>query len=170
MGRSVNIVEYDPAWADLYAHEALRICDSLSDLNVQCFHIGSTAIPGMSAKPIIDILLAVASLTQLDRYNPQLQMLGYCPHGEFGIPGRRYYTKGGDARTQHVHAFEFGNPEIKRHLRFRDFLRESREDALAYATLKKQLAQRFTDQPQRYSEAKTDFIRDIDAKALDTKP
>jgi GrpB-like predicted nucleotidyltransferase (UPF0157 family) len=165
MGRIIEIVEYDPVWGELYSREAVAIGNVLIGLRSQSFHIGSTAIPEMPAKAVIDILLAVDSLNELDAYGSQLGSLGYAALGEFGILCRRFYTKGGDNRTHHIHAFEFGSPEIDRHLRFRDFLRDSREDAKAYAVLKRRLAQPFRNDPRGYSEAKIEVIGSIDAKA-----
>lgn len=165
MGRTVEIVEYDPSWPELYEQEAVAIRGALAGLNLQCFHIGSTAIPGMSAKAVIDILLAVESLNALSARESGLQGLGYSARGEFGIPGRRYYTKGQEERTHHLHAFEFGSPEVARHIRFRDFLRESSKDAEAYAALKIGLANQFRDDPHGYCDAKSAFIRSIDQMA-----
>ena len=160
-------MDYDPAWPDLYEREAVAIRGALPGLKLQCFHIGSAAIPGMSAKAVIDILLAVESLNALGACEARLQGLGYCPRGEFGIPGRRYYTKGGEQRTHHLHAFEFGAPEVARYIRFRDFLRESGKDAEAHAALKIQLARQFRDNPHGYSDAKSAFIQSIDERARD---
>ncbi|MEJ2646192.1 MAG: GrpB family protein [Gammaproteobacteria bacterium] len=167
MGRTVEIVDYDPAWPELYERGAVAIRGALAGLRLQCVHIGSTAIPGLSAKAVIDILLAVESLNELSARESGLQGLGYSAHGEFGIPGRRYYTKVGEQRTHHLHAFEFGAPEVARHIGFRDFLRESGRDAEAYAALKIRLAQQFRDDPHGYSDAKSAFIQSIDERARD---
>ena len=165
MGRVVEIVEYDPAWPESYEREARAIRDVLAGLKTQTFHIGSTAIPGMLAKPIIDILLSVESLEGFDVVSHKMQLFGYVALGEFGIPGRRFHFKGGDQRTHHIHAFEVGSLEINRHLQFRDFLRESREDAEAYALLKIQLGQTYRNDPLGYNQAKSIFIRGVDIKA-----
>jgi GrpB-like predicted nucleotidyltransferase (UPF0157 family) len=163
MGRTVEIVNYDATWPEAFANEAQLIKEALAGPKVDILHIGSTAVPGMPAKPIIDILLVVDSLICLDQSDSNLRRLGYAGHGEFGIAGRRFYSKGGDNRTHHLHAFESGSPEIDRLLRFRDFLRESEETAKDYTTLKLNLAQKHKHDPLAYSEAKSEFIHDIDA-------
>ena len=165
MGRTVKIVEYDPAWVGTYDHEASIIRKGLNTLLVECFHIGSTAIPGMPAKPIIDILLSVKNILDLDTYSDNLNRLGYECLGEYGIKGRRFFQKGGDHRTHHIHAFDVDSPEIERHVLFRDYLREFAEEAKIYAELKKELASVHRDNPDDYSEAKNRFIRSIEEKA-----
>jgi GrpB-like predicted nucleotidyltransferase (UPF0157 family) len=165
MARFVEIVAYDPAWPEAFAREAQAIEHALGADNVQLFHIGSTAVPGMPAKPIIDMLLAVDGVRKLDRLHGPLQNLDYRGLGEYGIAGRRFFCKGADDRTHHLHAFAVGSPEIDRHLRFRDFLRESEETAAAYATLKMELAQRYRDDLHGYNQAKSEFIRTVDALA-----
>lgn len=165
VGRIIEVVPYDPAWPRTYEREAAAIGRALAGLTWAGHHIGSTAIPGMPAKPVIDILLAVASLDALEGREARLRAMGYRAFGEFGIPGRRFYAKGGDHRTHHVHAFEVDSPEIDRHLRFRDYMRHWREDAQAYALLKLRLATRFRDDPRGYGEAKSSFIAEVDERA-----
>ena len=165
MARTVNIVEYNPSWPDAFDRACRALGGVLRGVSTHLMHIGSTAIPGMRAKPIIDILLAVKRREYLDQFEQGLGLLGYSAHGEFGIPGRRFYSKGGDKRTHHLHAFELGSPEIGRHIRFRDYLRDFGEEASAYAALKDQLAKRFREDPVGYSDAKSEFIARIDSLA-----
>ncbi len=129
-------------------------------------HIGSTAIPGIVAKPVIDLLGVVPSVGVLDRREQQLVALGYEAMGEFGIPGRRYFRKktpDGDP-THHLHVFATGSPEIDRHLDFRDYLRAFPAEAAAYAALKQDLATRAGSRDE-YSDGKTEFIRAIEQRA-----
>jgi GrpB-like predicted nucleotidyltransferase (UPF0157 family) len=119
----VQVVEHDLIWNDAYRIEAARIAAVLGDLVVSVHHIGSTAIPNIVAKPIIDVLLEVRDILHLDREISTLEGLGYEAKGEFGIPGRRYFRKN-DAqgrRTHHVHAFPRGSAHVERHLAFRDY-------------------------------------------------
>jgi len=165
MRRVVQIVEFDPAWPAAYAAEASAIRQALGPLLHQCFHVGSTAIPAMAAKPVIDILLSVQSVASLDAHNEVLRRLGYESLGEYGFPGRRFFQKGGDRRTHHLHAFDVGSAEIERHVLFRDYLRANAEEANAYMALKQALAQTHRGDPDAYTEAKGKFILGIDAKA-----
>lgn len=127
--------------------------------------LGSTEV-GILAKPIIDILVEVEDITAVDGYNPDMAALGYTPKGENGIPGRRYFRKGSDSRhTHHIHAFQTGHPEIGRHLDFCDYLIAHPEAAQAYSALKARLAREFPYDGAAYTEAKTGFIRNVDAQA-----
>ncbi len=89
---------------------------------MKAYHIGSTAIPEIQSKPVIDILLEVLSLRELDKHTIKLEELGYEAKGDYGIEGRRFFQKGCHVRTHHIHAFETGNPEIKRHALFVAFM------------------------------------------------
>lgn len=166
MSRKIEIVPYDPSWAGKYAAESKLISDLLFAELIAIHHIGSTAIPGISAKPVIDILLEVTDIAWLEQYTPRLESLGYRPHGEYGIPGRRYFCKEkGGIHLFHLHAFQAGHPEVLRHLRFRDYLLAHPDQAQAYSLLKIDLAGQFRYDSAGYTEAKTDFIRGIDEKA-----
>ncbi|MHB9330335.1 GrpB family protein [Phytobacter ursingii] len=131
-GRRISIEQSDPTWPERYQKEALLLQRVLSDIPVAIHHIGSTAVPGLAAKPIIDILLEVPSLHLLDKYNDTLRQAGYTPRGEYGIPGRRYFVKGENQRTHHLHAFELGSQHTLRHLAFRNYLRQHSDIAQEY--------------------------------------
>ena len=150
----------------MFTQESARLAGILSTEIVACHHIGSTAIPGILAKPIVDILLEVKDIQKIDSYNNQLIGLGYLPRGEYGIPGRRYFIKEINVvRTYHVHTFQTGNPEIARHVNFRDYLIAHPAEAQAYSRLKAELAQQYPQDINGYVEGKTDFIRSVDEKA-----
>lgn len=119
------IVPHDPAWAMAFAEERNAVEAVLNHVLVAVHHIGSTAIPGILAKPIIDLLCVVTSLEELDRASGRMEGLGYEAMGAFGIDGRRYFRKidASGTRTHHLHAFEAGSHHIVRHLAFRDYLR-----------------------------------------------
>lgn len=165
MSRTVEVVPHNPNWATQFEAEANRIRAIFGDELVAIHHIGSTAIPGIRAKPIIDLLVEVSDIEKVEAFNEPMIALGYEPMGEFGIAGRRYFQKGGDARTHHVHAYQAGHPEIARHIHFRDYVRAHPDDAQAYSQLKEQLAQQYRAEPLSYTEAKSDFVREIDRKA-----
>lgn len=132
---------------------------------IHVYHIGSTAIPTIKAKPVIDILVEVKNIQFVDRYNLKMKQLGYEALGENGIPQRRFFQKGGDKRTNHVHIFEQGNKEIARHLTFRDYMIAHPEEALRYSQLKQTLAEKFPYNIEKYIEGKNDYIKEVDTMA-----
>ena len=158
---------HDPRWPEEYARESSRIAEALGELRVEIHHIGSTAIPGIRAKPIIDMLAVVTDVSLLDGKSPQFEALGYEAIGEFGIPGRRYFRKSdaGGNRTHQIHAFQQGSPQIERHLAFRDYLIAHPRRAREYESLKERLAQLYPTDIESYADGKDEFIRGIDARA-----
>lgn len=166
MVREINVVSYNPNWPEQFQVAADRLTDTLGENVISVHHIGSTSIPGMFAKPTIDILLVVKSHAVLDADQQVMKDLGYIPRGENGIPGRRYFFRlAGERHCFHLHSFEEGHSEIQRHLNFRDYLRVHPNEAHAYGALKLKLADRFRCDPQSYTEAKTAFIRKVDQRA-----
>jgi GrpB-like predicted nucleotidyltransferase (UPF0157 family) len=162
----IEVVPHDRKWAEKYQAESRRLRAILGDNVVSIHHIGSTAIPGILAKPIIDILVEVRDLSLVDAFNEKMTLRGYLPKGEYGIPGRRYFRKGTDTHhTHHVHVFQTGDPNVERHLAFRDYLRTHPLEAQVYSQLKESLALRFHDDPESYMDGKDEFIRKIDDKA-----
>jgi GrpB-like predicted nucleotidyltransferase (UPF0157 family) len=166
MARTVVICDYDADWQSRYQREASALHSALGSIITGCHHIGSTAIAGLAAKPVIDILLEVSDLGLLDIRADAIKALGYEARGENGISGRRFYQKGGDERSHHIHAFQGGVPDVHRHLCFRDYLKAHPEDALAYAELKRDLASRFHEEPERYVAAKAVYVRQLEQRAL----
>jgi GrpB-like predicted nucleotidyltransferase (UPF0157 family) len=165
--RKVEVVDHNLRWQDDFADEAGRIAEALGGEVVTIHHIGSTSIPAIASKPIIDILLEVCDVTALDAKASAMENLDYEAKGEFGIPGRRYFRKD-DAdgrRTHHVHAFAAGSSEAVRHLTFRDYLVAHPVEARAYGELKRRLAEAHPDDADAYMEGKDDFIKQIDEKA-----
>jgi GrpB-like predicted nucleotidyltransferase (UPF0157 family) len=163
----IEIVRYSPAWALEFAQESALIHETLGHVLLALHHIGSTAIPGCDAKPIIDILAVVTTLDDLDPRTAALEALGYEALGEFGIPGRRYFRKGStfEDRTHQIHAFADGSSEIARHLAFRDYLGENPDAVSAYVALKRRLATAHPTDVDAYTEGKSGFIRMIEARA-----
>lgn len=163
----IVLLPHDPSWHEEFAREAAIISQALGQVLRSIHHIGSTAIPGIRAKPIIDMLAVTEDLTLLDAKAAIFESLGYEALGEFGIPGRRYFRKDDSAgiRTHQVHAFQLGSPQIARHLAFRDFLRANPDDAAAYDALKRKLAVEHPNDISAYTDGKDEFIRDIDARA-----
>ena len=164
----VRVVDFDATWAKQFEDESSRILATLREIDATCHHIGSTAVPGLRAKPIIDMLLVVPSLSELDRQDERMQGLGYQPMGELGIPGRRYYRKSDDRgdRSHQIHAFARGSVAIDRHLAFRDYLRSHSKVAQRYAVLKAELAMQYPDDIEGYMAGKDAFIKEQEALAL----
>lgn len=161
----MEVVPYNPIWKEKYCEEAEKIYCALKDEVEAIHHMGSTSIPGICAKPIIDILVEVKKISRVDNYNSKMQELGYIARGELGISGRRYFIKGISDRTHHVHMYQAENPEIGRHLRFRDYLIAHPEEAKLYEELKKKLANEYRYDPIGYTDGKTTFIQKIDRMA-----
>ncbi len=163
----VYLVPHDPRWAEAFAREAAAVKDALGGALSEIHHIGSTAISGICAKPIIDLLGATKALALLDANVARLEALGYEAMGEFGIAGRRYFRKTDSAgeRTHQIHVFETSSPQIARHLAFRDFLRAHPDCAREYDALKQRLAAANPNDISRYTDGKDEFIREVDAQA-----
>ncbi|WP_424693852.1 GrpB family protein [Erwinia sp.] len=154
--RDVIVTPYDPQWPGQYEVERVRLCLALNSVLIASHHIGSTSVPGLAAKPVIDILLEVTELGELDTHSELMAVAGYEARGENGIAGRRYFIKGGDRRSHQVHAFNVGDEQIFTHLVFRDYLIENPKVAEAYAEVKHIAAA--TCDIKRYQELKQDFI------------
>ena len=162
----VEVVESNPSWPDEFNSEKLKLKEALGDLVFKIHHIGSTSIPGLAAKPIIDIILEVNSLDALDKRTSLMTSLGYEAKGEFGIVGRRYFTKGGSSRSHQIHAFETANENVTRHIAFRDYLKSHPEVMLEYADLKKKLARECNDDIDVYCDGKDEFVKFNESKAV----
>lgn len=164
--RQVKVVPYDTKWPELFQYEADLLRTLLTEEVIDIFHIGSTSIPNMHAKPIIDVLVEVKKIQQIDAYNEQLTKNGYIPKGEYGIPGRRFFIKGTVLhRTHHIHMFQTGDQEIERHLTFRDYLKIHPVEADQYAMLKQKLAQQYPTNIEKYIKGKHDLIQEMDQRA-----
>ena len=167
MSQHIVVTEYNPLWVKQYEEESLLIKGILAENCVAIYHIGSTSVPGLAAKPVIDILAAVRSLEKVDRDAEDFSKIGYEYLGEFGIEGRRYLRKGGDERTHQIHIFQmddWGN--IGRHLAFRDYMRSHEKERTEYARLKKELARKFPYDIDGYCNGKEKFVRETEGLAL----
>ncbi len=162
----IVVVGYDPSWPSTFESEATRLREALDGVLLEIHHVGSTAVPDLPAKPVIDMLAVVRDHEELDTRNPQMRSLGYTPRGEFHIPGRRYFTRGADeARTHHLHAYVDGHHRIHDHLLFRDYLRAHAAEAAAYAALKQRLTLDAHHDIEAYCAGKEGLIRELIAKA-----
>jgi len=163
----IELVPYCSEWPVVFEQEKDDLLNVLDQVVVKIYHIGSTAVEGLAAKPIIDIMLSVKSLTDLDACQEKIEALGYEALGEFGIEGRRYYRKGGDNRTHQIHAFQQSDAHLIRHLAFRDYLRCHPIVRDQYGELKARVAINCDNDIDSYCAGKNDFIKLHEAKALE---
>lgn len=165
--RRVRVVPHDPVWADRFSEAAHELAVALGAL-ASVHHIGSTAVPGLHAKPIIDLLVAAPDLAHVDARTPAIVALGYEALGEYGLAGRRYFRRedGDGERTHHLHVWRVGAPALLRHLAFRDYLLAHPEAAAEYGALKRRLAKHHADDIEAYVAGKDDFVKAIEARAL----
>ena len=163
----VEVVEYSSKWPIMFQAEALKIKNILRDELIDIYHIGSTAVENLKAKPIIDIMPVVRDITKVDKYNKEFEALGYEHKGEFGIAGRRYFRKGLTVRTHQIHIFEISNTrDIDRHLAVRDYLRTHPQNAFEYGQLKSKLAALYPFDNRAYCDGKNTFVKELERKAL----
>jgi GrpB-like predicted nucleotidyltransferase (UPF0157 family) len=133
----IELCAHDSAWSAIASREAERLFATLGALLLDVHHIGSTAIPGMRAKPIVDLIAVVRGLAAVDEKQRDVEALGYAWHGEFGIAERRYCVLVDSVTglsVVHLHMFAAGSDQITRHLAFRDYLRTHDDEARAYET------------------------------------
>lgn len=161
----ITVVPYNPIWKTMFEEESVKVKEALGENCFTVHHIGSTSIPGLAAKPIVDMVPVVKDITQVDVASKKMEALGYENKGEFGIIFRRFFQKGNPIRTHNVHVFEEGNPEIERHFKFRDWMRAMPEDREAYARLKEELAKQYPHDPMGYGLGKESFVASINTKA-----
>ena len=170
MPQHIVVTAYSPEWAAEFERESEMIKNILKDNCVAVHHIGSTAVAGLKAKPIIDMMPIVADLRKVDELASEFEKIGYEYLGEFGIAGRRYLRKGGAERTHQIHIFEATNQaDIERHLAVRDYLRTHNEAAEEYGNLKEKLAREFPYDIDAYCDGKEEFVKKLEKTALEWK-
>jgi GrpB-like predicted nucleotidyltransferase (UPF0157 family) len=166
---TVELVSHSPQWATMAASETLRLKAALGDNLVTVHHIGSTALHGIRAKPIVDLLPVVRSLEVLDARESAIRGLGYRWFGEFGLPGRRYcYCVDPETgkRVFQLHCYAQDNPEITRHLAFRDYLLAHPDIAIEYESEKIRAASVRSDDVNAYNDEKNEWIKRVESDAL----
>jgi GrpB-like predicted nucleotidyltransferase (UPF0157 family) len=164
--RKIVIAEYDSGWPQRFEVERGRIAQALGAAALRIEHVGSTAVPGLAAKPIIDVLVMVSEIGDEASYTPALERAGY----ELRVlePDHRMFRT--PDRDVHVHVWGAGDPEVARTLAFRDRLRESPSDLAEYEHLKRSLAQRDWSDMNHYAEAKGPLIKAILGRAARLEP
>jgi GrpB-like predicted nucleotidyltransferase (UPF0157 family) len=164
--RGLVLADYDPQWPEIYTEHELRIRQALGPAAVQIEHIGSTSVPGLAAKPIIDVLVTVKDITAEEDYLDQLLDLGY----ELRVrePGHRLVRT--PARDVHVHVLEAGDEDADDYLLFRDRLRANPEDRVLYERTKRALIEQDWADMNAYAEAKTGVITGVKERARQSRP
>lgn len=164
--RKVEIVTYNPEWSEFYKQESLYLQKALDGHLKEIYHIGSTAIPNMSAKPVIDIILVCENLDAINEITQKLNNLNYIHIRRNVIPHRSFITSRQDKKMRfNLHIFERGDPQINRHVNFRDYVIAHPSDAKRYAELKMKLVEQFSEDITSYVSGKSKLVKEIDAKA-----
>ena len=162
----VRIEKYRKEWISYFEKEADLIYNSISNIELIIEHIGSTAIPELASKPIIDIMIGTKTIDEAKACISQLQKIGYLYKGELGIPNRLFFVKGDEQkRTHHVHLVTIDSEFWEDHILFRDYLIKYKQVKDKYERLKRKLAKKYSSERENYTNSKTDFILDIVAKA-----
>jgi len=166
MPRVIEVVDYDPVWITAFEEEAALLTVVFGQRVIEVHHIGSTAVPGLDAKPIIDILVILNHTYDINSFDRAMEDVGYRVRGECldatipGTPGRFYFTKETNGvRSHHVHVYAKGHREILDKLAFRDYLRAHRNKAAAYAELKRRIAAQYRFDNVGYMRAKDGFVK-----------
>ena len=158
----VNLVAHQTVWHELFSEKRTRLNEALGEAALDIQHSGSTAVPGLSAKPILDIGVAVGDFDEAFGLIACVEALGYSYRGEKGVTRRHYSVQGSpERRTHHVHMLEHSSREWRNLIFFRDYLRAHPEAATRYQTLKTQLAEQFPKNREAYTGGKHAFIQDI---------
>jgi GrpB-like predicted nucleotidyltransferase (UPF0157 family) len=164
--RLIEVVVPNPDWPRQYESEAVLLKLVFGDLLAEIHHIGSTSIPGVYAKPIVDIMPLVYDIEAVDSYNEVMEALGYQAWGEYGIAGRRYFSRAPKRRTHQVHVFQVGGENVERHLAFRDYLRAHPDKAALYSNHKRAVARQNPYDIVGYMNDKDALVKQLQAEAL----
>jgi len=166
----VKLTSHHEKWVELYKKEQKFLSSVLKDLKIEIEHIGSTAIPGVLAKPIIDIMIIVSKDKEIKKIYNALGNAGYEDRGAQGVKGRRLFVKGPEKkRTHHLHVVKKESSEYNKLMLFRDYLRSCKKTREEYNEIKKRLVKKFSDSRPLYTKAKSIFINDILKKAKKSK-
>ncbi|MCA9822532.1 MAG: GrpB family protein [Dehalococcoidia bacterium] len=169
MTRRVELVPYNPDWPRIFTVMRRRILERCDGLVVDVEHIGSTSVPGLAAKDVVDLMPGLRAFDDGAKCVPAMESLGFVYKGEFGIPGRHYFNMDDPEtgkRLHNCHMYAIGHDEWIAHLAFRHYLRGHADWRDRYEALKRHLAVRHRDDVEAYAEAKTDFVKQVVALSL----
>jgi GrpB-like predicted nucleotidyltransferase (UPF0157 family) len=165
MAERVVIVPYDPEWPILFSKLGIAFRKALSSTALRIDHIGSTAVPGLDSKPIIDIQISVPELEPVDLYRTPIEVLGFIYRADNTDLTKRYFREGAGKRRTHIHVRRAGSWSEQFALLFRDYLRANKEEANKYAEVKYRLAEKYGEDREGYTEAKGEIIWEIMQRA-----
>jgi len=157
----VEIFEYDPDWSVQFERVRRAVSSALGNVALAVEHVGSTSVPGLAAKPILDIDVVVRTTADVTNAIELLANIGYTHRGDLGIPGREAFTAPDNAYQQHLYLLASGAKPLEEHITLRDRLRADRNLVEQYADIKYRLASQYGDDREGYTEAKTEFIRRV---------
>jgi GrpB-like predicted nucleotidyltransferase (UPF0157 family) len=166
MADPIIVVDYDPGWPERFLFLQKRIAGALGSMAVAIEHVGSTAVPDVPAKPIIDIDVLLATETDFDAVIDRLAKLGYVHEGNLGIAEREAFAAPVHDARHHLYVCPPGSTTFQKHLVFRDYLRAHPTEAKAYADLKRSLALQFRDDRPAYTAGKSAFVAEIVSRAM----
>lgn len=158
MAQPVQVVEYNPIWVSVFEKIRDFVTPVVADIVVAIEHVGSTSVPGLSAKPIVDLDVVVSSQEEVLIAIERLVSIGYIHQGDLGISGRESFAQPDSLPAHNLYVCEANNAELKRHILFRDYLSSHPDEAKEYAELKQELAQRFRNDRVLYTNGKTEFV------------
>ena len=162
--RRIQVVDYDPNWPIVFSRLRDRIWPCLRDVAISIEHVGSTSVPGLCAKPVVDLDVVIRSRGDLGDAVSRLGTFGYAHAGNLGIEDRDAFSAPSGEPAHHLYVCPAGSVALRNHLTLRDHLRDHARETAAYAALKKRLAEEFPDNIDRYVEGKTEFILSILAR------
>jgi len=166
----IVIVDYDPRWPEEFARLCDRAQSALGELAVSIEHVGSTAVPGLPAKPVIDMVVAIASDDDLPEAIERLEAIGYRARGDLDVPGREAFSWPEGESRHHLYVSPSSSEELRAQITFRDVLRSDPGLAAAYVALKRELAARYRDDRPSYTDGKNDFIAAALASSIAEQP
>lgn len=166
MAHAIIVVDYDPSWPERFLFFQRRIAGALGSMAAAIEHVGSTAVPDLPAKPIIDIDVLLATETEFDAVIDRLAKLGYVHQGNLGIPEREAFAAPVQDIPHHLYVCPPGSSTFQKHLAFRDYLRTHPREAKVYADLKRSLVLRFRDDRAAYISGKSAFVAEVVSRAM----
>ncbi|MGA1871821.1 MAG: GrpB family protein [bacterium] len=169
MARKIEVIGYRKEWKLMFAEEKKRLSEIFGKDILDIQHIGSTAVEGLDAKPLIDILIVVDDFKILKNYTLKMIQFGYEDKGEFGIKGRRFYRKGGDEKpTHHIHMYTSADEEnIIRYIAFREYLKTFPQKREEYSVIKKEAAKKNRFNIDGYTNFKSNFVKETETLAIE---
>lgn len=162
-----TFTDYSIDWPLEFSREVTRLKALLDDELVTVHHIGSTSVPALASKPIIDLLPLVRDIARIDQRTNVLEQAGYKAWGEYGLARRRYFTKDrGDYRTHNIHMYQVDDPSIERHLAFCAYLRSHEQTRVEYEALKRRVYARHPADVEAYNDGKDAWIKELEPLAI----